>query len=84
MRNLPVIDYAEAKKIIDLIVEKAAQTEKSVVVANPHGELITFARMDGAPISSVQIAADKAWTAAHERKPGSIAIRSDRLRRGLW
>ena len=70
MRNLPVIDYAEAKKIIDLIVEKAAQTEKSVVVAvaDPHGELIAFARMDGAPISSVRIAANKAWTAARERK----------------
>src|SRR4030088_2529575 len=71
MRNLPVIDYAEAKKIIDLIVEKAAQTEKSVVVAvaDPHGELIAFARMDGAPISSIRIAANKAWTAARERKP---------------
>ena len=71
MRNLPVIDYAEAKKIIDLIVEKAARTEKSVVVAvaDPHGELIAFARMDGAPISSIRIAANKAWTAARERKP---------------
>jgi len=71
MRNLPVIDYAEAKKILDLIVEKAAQTEKSVVVAvaDPHGELIAFARMDGAPISSIRIAANKAWTAARERKP---------------
>ena len=71
MRNLPVIDYAEAKRIIDLIVERAAKTEKSVVVAvaDPHGELIAFARMDGAPISSVRIAANKAWTAARERKP---------------
>src|ERR1700737_3935234 len=71
MRNLAVIDYAEAKKIIDLIVEKAAQTEKSVVVAvaDPHGELIAFARMDGAPLSSIRIAAKKAWTAARERKP---------------
>jgi glc operon protein GlcG len=71
MRNLPVIDYAEAKQIIDVIVEKAAQTEKSVVVAvaDPHGELIAFARMDGAPISSIRIAANKAWTAARERKP---------------
>jgi glc operon protein GlcG len=71
MRNLPVIDYAEAKKIIDGIIEKAAQTEKSVVVAvaDPHGELIAFARMDGAPISSIRIAANKAWTAARERKP---------------
>jgi len=69
---LRVIDYAEAKQIIDLIVEKAAQTEKSVVVvvavADPHGELIAFARMDGAPISSIRIAANKAWTAASERK----------------
>jgi glc operon protein GlcG len=71
MRNLPVIDYAEAKKIIDLIVERAAQTEKSVVVAvaDSHGELIAFARMDGAPISSIRVAANKAWTAARERKP---------------
>jgi glc operon protein GlcG len=70
MRNVPVIDYAEAKKIIDLIVEKAAQMEKSVVAAvvDPYGELIAFARMDGAPISSIRIAANKAWTAARERK----------------
>src|SRR5580704_13572834 len=71
MRNVPVIDYAEAKKIIDLIVDKASHMQKSVVVAvaDPHGELIAFARMDGAPISSIRIAANKAWTAARERKP---------------
>jgi len=71
MRNIPVIDYSDAKKIVDLIVEKASAMEKSVVVAvaDPHGELIAFARMDGAPISSVRIAANKAWTAARERKP---------------
>jgi len=71
MRNVPVIDYLDAKKIIDMIVDKAAQMQKSVVVAvaDPHGELIAFARMDGAPISSIRIAANKAWTAARERKP---------------
>ena len=71
MRNVPVIDYSDAKKIVVLIVEKAAQMQKSVVVAvaDPHGELIAFARMDGAPISSIRIAANKAWTAARERKP---------------
>jgi len=70
MRNVPVVDYAEAKKIIDLIVDKAAQLKKSVVVAvaDSHGELVAFARMDGAPISSIRIAANKAWTAARERK----------------
>jgi len=70
MRNVPVIDYAEAEKIIHLIVENAARMQKSVVVAvaDPHGELIAFARMDGAPISSIRIAENKAWTAARERK----------------
>ncbi len=70
MRNVPVIDYADAKKIIDMIVEKATHMQKSVVVAvaDSHGELIAFARMDGAPISSIRIAANKAWTAARERK----------------
>jgi glc operon protein GlcG len=71
MRNVPVIDYSDAKKIIDLILEKAAAMQKSIVVAvaDPHGELIAFARMDGAPISSIRIAANKAYTAARERKP---------------
>jgi glc operon protein GlcG len=70
MRNVPVLDYSDAKKIIDLIVDKVRQMGKAVVVAvtDPHGELIAFARMDGAPISSIRIAANKAWTAARERK----------------
>jgi len=70
MRNVPVIDYSDAKKIIDLIVDKASQMQKSVVVAvaDPHGELIAFARMDGAPFSSIRIASNKAYTAARERK----------------
>jgi glc operon protein GlcG len=70
MRNVPVVEYAEAKKIVELIVEKASHQQKSLVVAvaDSHGELIAFARMDGAPISSIRIAANKAWTAARERK----------------
>jgi glc operon protein GlcG len=71
MRTIQTLDYSEAKKIIDTIVEKALQMQKAAViaVADSHGELIAFARMDGAPISSVRIAANKAWTAARERKP---------------
>lgn len=71
MKTTQTIEYSEAKRIIDLIVEKATQMDKSVVVAvaDAHGELIAFARMDGAPISSIRIAQNKAWTAARERKP---------------
>lgn len=70
MRTIQTIEYSEAKKIIDTIVEIVSQEQKVAViaVADPHGELIAFARMDGAPVSSIRIAANKAWTAARERK----------------
>jgi glc operon protein GlcG len=71
MKTVPAIDYQDAKRILDAIVERALQLQKAAViaVADAHGELIAFARMDGAPISSIRIAANKAWTAARERKP---------------
>jgi glc operon protein GlcG len=71
MRTLLSIDYSEARRVVDLIVEKALQMRKaaSSAVADSHGDLICFARMDGAPVSSIQIAMNKAWTAARERKP---------------
>ena len=71
MKTLHTIEYAEAQKIVAAIVERAVQMKKAAViaVADSHGELIAFARMDGAPVSSVRIAANKAWTAARERKP---------------
>jgi glc operon protein GlcG len=71
MKTAHSIDYADASRAIDVIVEKALEMKKAAVVAvaDSHGELIAFARMDGAPISSIRIAANKAWTAARERKP---------------
>ncbi|MFY9742864.1 MAG: heme-binding protein [Candidatus Sulfotelmatobacter sp.] len=71
MRTLRTIDCAEARRALDLIVEKASQMQKaaSIAVADSHGDLIYFVRMDGAPVSSIQIAINKAWTAARERKP---------------
>lgn len=71
MRTMSLIDYAEAQRIVDLIVEKAVEMQKAVVVAvtDAHGELIAFARMDGAPLPSVTIAINKAWTAARTGKP---------------
>ena len=71
MRTLHTIDYSEARRAVDLIVEKLLQMQKAaaVAVADAHGDLIYFARMDGAPVSSIRIAMNKAWTAARERKP---------------
>lgn len=71
MRTLHTIDYSEAKHALDLVLEKTSHMQKaaSVAVADSHGDIICFARMDGAPVSSIQIAMNKAWTAAREGKP---------------
>jgi glc operon protein GlcG len=71
MRTLQTIDYSEAKRAVDLIVEKALHLKKAAViaVADAHGDLVCLARMDGAPVSSITVATNKAWTAARERKP---------------
>jgi glc operon protein GlcG len=70
MRN-PRIDYSEAKQIIDLIIQKATSLQKpiAVAVADSHGELIAFGRMDGVPFPSINIAINKAYTAARAKKP---------------
>ncbi len=70
MRTLQSIDYAESQRIVQAIAAKALEQKKSAViaVADAHGELLAFARMDGAPFSSIRIAINKAWTAARERK----------------
>jgi glc operon protein GlcG len=70
MRTVSVIDYAAAQRIIGFIVEKAEEMQKSVAVAvaDAHGELIAFARMDGVPLPSIAIAMNKAWTAARTGK----------------
>jgi len=64
------MDYAAAQRIIGFIVEKAEEMQKSVAiaVADAHGELIAFARMDGVPLPSIAIAMNKAWTAARTGK----------------
>src|SRR5579875_3595144 len=67
------IGYAEAKRAVDEIEQEIARRGKAgvIVVADSHGEPILLARMDGAPLSSIQIAMNKAYTAARERKPSA-------------
>lgn len=71
MRDFSTLDHSDARLAADLIVEKARQMQKAaaIAVADPHGDLLYFVRMDSAPVSSIQIAINKAWTAARERKP---------------
>lgn len=61
------IDLAEARRILDEGLRLAAgDGGKPVVIAvvDPLGILIALGRMDGAPVRSVRIAINKAYTAA--------------------
>jgi glc operon protein GlcG len=71
MRTIQTLDYSEARRAADIILEKVSAMQKTVVVAvaDSHGDLIVLARMDGAPVASIRIASNKAYTAARERKP---------------
>jgi glc operon protein GlcG len=66
-----ILEYADARRAIDAIVAEISRRGKAavVVVADSHGEVIALARMDGAPLSSLAVAANKAWTAARAGKP---------------
>lgn len=71
MAATQTLSYEDARRALEAISRELARRALPAVitVADDHGELIALMRMDGAPLSSVLIAMNKAWTAARERKP---------------
>jgi glc operon protein GlcG len=71
MQTIPSLGHAEAQKALEVIQAELLKRGQAAVitVADSHGELIALLRLDGAPLPSIQIAANKAWTAARERQP---------------
>ena len=70
MNQLTSLGMAEAQKAIEVIKTEMLKRGKAAVVAvaDAHGELIVLLRVDGAPLTSIQIATNKAYTAARDRK----------------
>src|SRR5512139_3509478 len=71
MYQITTLGHAEAQRAIQAIQAELQKRDKAAViaVADAHGELIGLLRLDGAPLPSIVIATNKAWTAARERKP---------------
>jgi glc operon protein GlcG len=71
MTTETTLDYADARRAIEAIHAEAFKRGKAGVIAvcDAHGDLIALARMDKAPLSSIAIAINKAYSAARERKP---------------
>ena len=71
MAAAPILTLEDARRAIEVILPELKRRALAAVVtvADDHGELIALMRMDGAPLSSIAIAMNKAHTAARERKP---------------
>lgn len=72
-----VMNLDMAKKIIKAAIERAEEMNRlcSVAIVDDRGFLVAIHRMDRAPIPTVDIARDKAWTAATFRMPSSDIIK---------
>lgn len=73
MNKKDVLTSDEAELAIVSVKNELMKRNKSAViaVADDHGELMALLRMDGAPLQSVTVAMNKAYTAAREGKPTS-------------
>lgn len=69
MQQVFELGEAEAALAIQAIREELLRRGKTAVIAvsDPHGELISLLRMDGAPLPSILVAQRKLLTASRER-----------------
>jgi uncharacterized protein GlcG (DUF336 family) len=72
--NIPFgtpISYAKAQDVIQAAIAEANKRgwPENFAVVDPSGDLVAFARMDGAQLASIAIAEHKARTAARYRRP---------------
>jgi glc operon protein GlcG len=73
MQRPLTLGHQEAETAVAAVRDALIAAGKAAVVAvaDAHGELIALLRLTGAPLPSIVIAANKAWTAARERRPSA-------------
>ena len=74
MGTQQVLGHEDAAIAVDTIRDELVRRGKAAViaVADAHGELLALVRLDGAPLSSIAVATNKAWTAARLRRPTRV------------
>ncbi|HEV3218663.1 MAG TPA: heme-binding protein [Candidatus Acidoferrales bacterium] len=78
-RNHPKLTLEGARAVLAAAERRAIEMKvpMDIAVVDDGGHLLAFARMDGAKLSSVQIATAKAVSAAIRRKPSGPAMSGD-------
>jgi glc operon protein GlcG len=71
MMDIPSLGLDEAIMAIEAVTAelKRRKLTATIAVADAYGELIALHRLDGSPLAPINIARNKAWTAAREHQP---------------
>jgi glc operon protein GlcG len=74
------LSHTDAKKILDAIQAELEREKKgaAIAVVDAQGELIAFLRTDGCRLPSINIAINKAYTAARERTESKVIGQASR------
>jgi glc operon protein GlcG len=75
-RGTPKLTLAGAQAVLAAAIRRAAEiaVPMDIAVVDDGGHLLAFARMDGAKLSSIEIALGKAHAAAIRRRPTGPAM----------
>ncbi len=78
------LSHRDAWLVVEAIRKELDQSGRgaAIAVADAHGELLAFLRTDGCKLPSIQIAINKAFTAAREQKPSRTV--GDSAREKHW
>lgn len=78
-RNHPKLTFEGATAVLAAAERRAAEIKvpMNIAIVDDGGHLLAFARIDGAKLSSIQIALAKAVSSAIRRKPSGPAMSGD-------
>jgi len=74
MKTIYELTHREAQMILSVIQTECQANNQgaAIAVVDTHGDLISFLRMDGCGLPPIQIAINKAYTAAREGIPSKM------------
>jgi len=74
LKTRPVLEHDAVLSALHAIKDELVRRGKTAVIAivDAHGELLALLRLDGAPLPSVQVAMNKAYSAARLRRPTRV------------
>ncbi len=72
------LSHRDALKVVDVVGRELESMGRgaAVAVSDDHGELMAFLRTDGCGLASINIAINKAFTAARERRSTADVART--------